>query len=168
MSPLLPTEDASFPSCSLEEIGRFVVISENIAYEITFKILNSSTNKIMCVSNFRSVNYDESPNLRAYPVTSPEVIKSLRDDAFKVEGSTSATTVEDSSSNSSSSISMPAVDSQDLVERTFLPNKEGGQRLKARIIKAIDDFGGDLSRDLHHERRRNRRNLHSQRIVRSC
>ena len=36
-------------------------------------------------SNFRPVNDRKSPNLRAYPVISPEVIKSLREDKFKSE-----------------------------------------------------------------------------------
>ena len=42
---------------------------------------------------------------------------------------------------------MPVIDPDDLVGRTFLLNKEDGQRLRARIVKALDDFEGDLARD---------------------
>ena len=42
---------------------------------------------------------------------------------------------------------MPFIDPDDLVGMTFLLNKEDGQRLRARIVKALDDFEGDLSRD---------------------
>ena len=34
------------------------------------------------------------------------------------------------------------------MERTFLLNKEGGQCLRAKIIKALDDYEGELSYDL--------------------
>ena len=42
---------------------------------------------------------------------------------------------------------MPVVDPNDLVGRTFLPNKQGGQRLRARIFKALYDFEVSLDRD---------------------
>ena len=74
------TEDASFSTDSPEERGSFVGISENVGYDMNFKILNNSTNKITNTSNVRSTNDNKSPNLRANPVTSPEVIKSLRED----------------------------------------------------------------------------------------
>ena len=52
---------------------------------MTFKILNTSTNKIINRSNVMPVNYDTSPDLRDNPLTSPEVMKTLRDDKFKAE-----------------------------------------------------------------------------------
>ena len=42
---------------------------------------------------------------------------------------------------------MPVVDPDDLVGRTFLLNKEDGQCLRARIVKALDDCEGDLAQD---------------------
>ena len=87
MSPLLRfnfwepvffnTEDASFPRESSEEGGCFAGISENVDHDVTFKILNSSTNKIINSSNVRSTSDKESHNLRANPLTSPEVITLL-------------------------------------------------------------------------------------------
>ena len=59
---------------------------------MNFKILNSSTNKIMNRSKVRSTNDEKYPNLRADHVASPELIKSLRDDNFKDEDSASKTT----------------------------------------------------------------------------
>ena len=41
---------------------------------------------------------------------------------------------------------MPVVDPQDLMGITFLMNKEGGQRLRDRVVKSIYDFEGDLDR----------------------
>ena len=72
-----------FPSDSPEERGSFVVISENVGHDMTFKILNASTNKTINRSNVRSANDNKSPNLRADPETSPEVIKSLRLDKLE-------------------------------------------------------------------------------------
>ena len=54
-----------------------------------FKILNSYTNKISNRSKVRLDEDDTSPNLRADAVTSPEVIKSLREDNFEAEAATS-------------------------------------------------------------------------------
>jgi hypothetical protein len=42
---------------------------------------------------------------------------------------------------------MLVIDTDDLVGRTFLLNKEDRQRLRARIVKAFDDFEDDLARD---------------------
>ena len=92
---LFNTEDASFPSDSPEERERFVGISENFGHDMTFKILNSSANKIKNRSNVKSSNDDKHHYLRADLIASPEVIKSLRDDDFKVEDSTSTNDAED-------------------------------------------------------------------------
>ena len=105
-------------------------ISENVGHDLTFKILNSSANKIINRSNVRPANDDKSPNLLADPITSPKIIKPLR---------------EDKSSNDKKSI--PIIDPNELVGRTFLLDKEGGQHLRTHIVKVLDGFEGDLARD---------------------
>ena len=97
------TEDASFPSVSPEERERFVGISENFGHDTTFKILNSSTNKIINSSNVRSSNYDKSPSLLANPVTSTEVIKLLREVKFEAEDLASETSPNDEDPGSETS-----------------------------------------------------------------
>ena len=42
---------------------------------------------------------------------------------------------------------IPILDPSDLVGRTFLLDKEDGQHIRARIVKAIDDYEGDIARD---------------------
>ena len=42
---------------------------------------------------------------------------------------------------------MSILDPNDLVGRTFIILQEDGQRLRAMIVKAIDDYEGDLQRD---------------------
>ena len=42
---------------------------------------------------------------------------------------------------------MPIIDPNDLVGRTFLLTQEHVQRLRARIVKALDYYEGDLQRD---------------------
>ena len=150
-------EDTSFPSDRLEERESFVGISENVVHDVTFKILNISTNILINRSNLRLANDSKFPSLRSDPVAFPEVIALLREDNFEAEDATSKTspneedpgsenTTKDSSSNPSSSRHMPVVDTNDIVGRTLFLNKECGQRLRARIIKALDDFDGDLAR----------------------
>ena len=86
---------------------------------MTFKILNSSTNKIINRSNVRSANDSKFLKLRANPITSPKVIASLRGDHSKDKDSTS----EPTSSNLSSTKYVLIVDPQDLVGRDFLLDK---------------------------------------------
>ena len=42
---------------------------------------------------------------------------------------------------------MPILDPNNLMGRTFLIPQEDGQRLRARIVKTIDDYDGKLQRD---------------------
>ena len=113
------TEDASFHISSHEERGRFVGMIENVSHGMTFKILNSSTNKINNRSNVRSINDNEHLNLRANPPSFPKVIVSLRDNHFEDEDSTSETNTENGSSTSSSTKHILVVDPQDLVRRNL-------------------------------------------------
>ena len=57
-----------------------MVISENVSHGMNFKIMNSSTNKIINRSNVRSAKDKEHSNLRAEPLNCPEVISSLQKD----------------------------------------------------------------------------------------
>ena len=141
------TEDSSFPIDSPEERGQFVGISEHFGHDMNFKILNVSTNEIINRSNIRSVNDSKNLNLRAYPVTSPEVIKSLREHKFKTKDPYYKHASSCSSSPSSFMRSMPKIDPNDLVGRNLLLEKEGNHRLRNRIFKDLDDFEGYLARD---------------------
>ena len=58
---------------------------------MTFKILNSSTNKIINRSNVLLASDKASPNLQADPVTYPAVITSLRGDKLEAKDATSET-----------------------------------------------------------------------------
>ena len=118
---------------------------------MNFKILNSSTNKIINRSNVRLANDNRHLSLRANPVTSPEVIKSLREDKLEAEDPASETSsnnedpgsktsTNDSSSPSSSVRPMPVFDPNDIMGRKLLLDKECGQRLRYRIVKALDDL----------------------------
>ena len=42
---------------------------------------------------------------------------------------------------------MPIIYPNGLMERTFLLNKEGGQHLRDRIVKVLDDFECNLAQD---------------------
>ena len=95
------------------------------------------------------VNDNKSPNLRDNPTTSPEVIKSLREDKFKAEEEPPK--YEPSSNDSYSPLlsarSMHVVEPNELVGRILILDKEGRHHLRARIVKAIDDFEGHLAQD---------------------
>ena len=78
-------DDSDFPSDTIEEHGYFVGIAENVGHAMTFKILTSSTDKILCSSNVRPANDPTSLNIRADPLTVPKVVQSLREEEDKLE-----------------------------------------------------------------------------------
>ena len=147
-------DDAGFPSKSTELKGRFVGISENTGHAITFRIFNPATSKIIDRSHVRPADEPDLPNLKADCLTAPKVAKSLYDEHVQA----ARDTAEDSTSSSAGADSaspaikrpLPILDSSDLVGRTFLAHKEDGQRLRARIVRALNDYKGDLARDSSH------------------
>ena len=137
-------DDSSFPNDTTEIRGKFADINENFGHDMIFKILNTSTNKTISRSAVRPADGNTSHNLRADPLTSPDTIKSLHDDSI---ANTEDTVSKDSESPSSSKWYMHILDPIDLVGRAFLLNKDDGQRLRARIVKALDEYYVDLARD---------------------
>jgi hypothetical protein len=47
-------DDSDFPSDSLEKLGRFVGIAENVGHTMTYKVLTDDTHKVICRANLRS------------------------------------------------------------------------------------------------------------------
>jgi hypothetical protein len=127
-------DDSPFPSDSREKRGYFVGIAEHVGHAMTFKVLTDDTRKIIYRSNIRSAADSKSRNLRLDPlndtVSSP-IIRSRHDSSHHGEGNVPP--------------DMPIIDPHDLVGRTFLlPQEEDGQRFRARIVKALDDYDSDL------------------------
>ena len=126
------TEEPSFPSTSPESLGRFVGIAEHVGHAMTYKILTSDTNKIICRSELRPAQSPNDPNIRLDPpdgeiLNTSRVIKSKTDDIIPEN-------VPESSE--------PDVltDIDDLVGRTFLLEaNEEGETHRARIVELIDD-----------------------------
>ena len=57
-------DDSDFPSETREGHGHFVGIAENVGHAMTYKILTSDTNKIICRSSVRPAAGSD-PNLHA-------------------------------------------------------------------------------------------------------
>ena len=70
------SDDSNFPRTSKEESGRFLDMSKNVGYDVTFYGLNLNTNKVNNRFNFRPAGKSSSPIIRANPLTLPEVFKS--------------------------------------------------------------------------------------------
>ena len=139
---------SNFPSYSTEETRRFVGISENVGHVMTFSILNMTTNKVIIGSNFRPAGEPSSSDFRIEPLIALEVVKSLYPPSTHLEGNEephSATEQElHNTSNYSSKKTMPIIDPNDLVGRNFLIPQAYGKRLRAGVVKALDDHEGDL------------------------
>ncbi|MEL7196229.1 MAG: reverse transcriptase domain-containing protein [Bacteroidota bacterium] len=149
--------DSHFPSESREERGHFVGIAENVGHSMTFKILSDKSQKIICRSNIRPVT-DSDPNFRSLLLHGEEfndsattkisnpVIKSKGDTIQKMKqeqtkmGSQDSIGMGSQDNKEKNKNSIPVFSPSDLVGRTFLMDEqEDGQRLRARIIEAIED-----------------------------
>ena len=119
--------ESSFPSESVEKLGRFVGVSENVGHALTFKVLTDDTQKVIHCSVLRSAMDPTVPNNRAGPEDTDEPhahVKSRIDNFPKDEAQ---------------HVSMPIVDPEELTGRTFLIPADDGQTHRARIVEAIDD-----------------------------
>ena len=113
-----------------------------------FSILNTTINKVISRSNVRPVGEPTPPNLKIGSLTASEVVTYLHPPSDYLEDNEQDTDVsEDEPFNafpSSPKHKMPILDPNDLVGRTYLISKEDGQRIRARIIKAVDNYDGKL------------------------
>ena len=75
--PCFKANNSVFPNNTNELRGRLVGASENAGHDMTFCIFNSAANKPINHSIVRPAGNAATPNLRADPLNSPEIIKSL-------------------------------------------------------------------------------------------
>ena len=125
-------------------------ISENVGHYMAFSILITTTNKVINISSVRPAGDPASPNLRLDPLTTPEIVKSRHLPStleHSEEASPSAEPNAPDDHAPSSTHPMPILDPNDIVGRIFLIPQEDGQLLRATIVKAIDDYEGNLQRD---------------------
>ena len=143
-------DDSSFPSDATEEHGRFAGILENAGNDMTFEILTSNTNIVSHHSNGRSVDNPVSVNLRAEPLAAPKVVKSLSDDVDNPTFEEPPLIKEDSASPlplPPLCHSTPIINPSDLVGRSFLCIEGDGQRLRVKIVKAIETHEDELDKN---------------------
>ena len=129
-------DDSDFPSDTTEKLGYCVGIAEHVGHAMTYKVLTADTKKVIYRSNVRTALDDDSRNLRAdilQPAEITRIIKSKSDDdppSDKEKGS------------------MPVIEPLDLVGRTFLLTpQEDGQRLRAKIVQAVEEQDTRLKND---------------------
>ena len=116
---------------------------------MTFSTLNTTTNKVISRSNVRPVGKPTLSNLRIDPLTTPEVITCRHPPSRYLKDNEEAPALtEEESPNTSTSLlkqKIPILDPNDLVGRNFLIPQKDGQRLRARIVNAIDEYDGNFS-----------------------
>ena len=120
---------------------------------MTFTILSDTTSKLIHRSNVRPTNDPLESNLRIDPLTVPKIVKDKVD--IKSDAITDVLAPDPDSDLHADPIhsAMPIIDTSDLVGRTFLtPVNEDGQRLRARIVKAVEDYEDDNLKDPTHKK----------------
>jgi len=120
-------DDSDFPSDSREKRGHFVGISESVGHAMTFKVLTDDTLKVIHRSNVRSALNPHDKNLRLDPLEPGDVATPI------------VKSRHDSADDGEILPPMPIIDPSELIGRTFLMDKEDGQRHRARILNVIDE-----------------------------
>ena len=115
-------DDGKFPSGSKEKRGRWVGVAENIGNTLTYLILSDDTEKVVARSILRPVT-EEDFNFRAEPQFDDEV--GTKEQRFALESLAQG--------------KKPSFSVEELIQRTFLYDVKDDQRMRAEIIKKIDD-----------------------------
>ena len=128
-----------------------MVISEYVGHDMVFSILNTTTTKFISRSNVRPEGEPTSPDLRIDPMTAPKVFTSRHPPYHCLKDNEEAPDVTEDelpdTSTSSPKHKIHVLDPNDLVGRNFVIPQDDGQRLRARIVKAIDDYDRKLQLD---------------------
>ena len=116
-----------FPSDIREKRGHFVGISETVGHAMTFKILRNDTLKVVHRSNVRLALNPDDKNLRLDPLEPGDVATSI------------VKSRHDSADDGEILPPKPVIDPSELIGRTFLMDKEDGQRHRTRILNVMDE-----------------------------
>jgi len=142
-----------FDDASDESAGRFVGFSESVGHDMTYKILDENTNKVIFRSRIRLATLD--PNRQLDPVdatnnddvdgtdnddhANEEVIEPVPDDGEEVVNEF------DPGGNAGR---MAIIDPNDLIGRSYLTQPaEDGQRMRLRIVEILDQEEEERLRD---------------------
>ena len=102
-------------------------VTFRLTHAMTFKILTDDTLKVIHQSNVRSALNPHAKNLRLDPLEPGDVATPI------------VKSRHDSADDGEILPPMPVIDPSELIGRTFLMDKEDGQRHRARILNVIDE-----------------------------
>ena len=115
-------DDTGFLSETKEKRGRWAGVADNVGDALTYIIVSDDTEKAVYRSVIRPVT-DEDVNLRADPMFDNDATS--KKGQFKLQSLAQG--------------KLPTFSIDQLMERTFLYDLKDGQRVRAQIIKQIDD-----------------------------
>ena len=134
---LYKSDSMSFPSSTYEGIGRFVGIATNIGDLLTYFVLTDDTQQVIARSNVRTLD-PENPNVR---VLHPEHEgESLSGDDEQAHRPVVRSLVEDYDPEyDPEKVKLPKFSPEELLGLTFLHDTADGQRVRAEVVKRIQD-----------------------------
>jgi hypothetical protein len=140
-------DDGSFPSDSKEKLGRWVGVAENVGDALTWWILTEDTKKVIPRSVVRSALHTNNPNLRAMNILDDPL--NLVANPNPMDGEESGNSAVPKFIHSTADISypernpselkLPRFSIEELMGRTFLFDTKDGQKLRAQVIRKIND-----------------------------
>ena len=147
-------DDGQFPSESKEKLGRWVGVAENVGDVLTWWILTDDTKQVIPRSVVRTALDKNNLNLRAMPV-SDDPLDILSDTPSSLDGEIADDDNEAERNRKKflfstadivlpagfdpSELRLPRFSIEELMGRTFLLDRDDGQRLRAEIVRKIND-----------------------------
>jgi hypothetical protein len=134
-------DDGGFPSESKEKLGRWVGIAENVGDVLTWFVLTEDTKRVIPRSVIRSANNPQELNLRAMPIQDDplEILDGPEPGSISHIPPAFQTIYSVADQLPNQTVHLPRFSVEELIGRTFLLDRENGLRLRAEIIRKIDD-----------------------------
>ena len=139
-------DDGQFPSATKEKLGRWVGVAENVGDVLTWFVLTDDTKRVIPRSVVRTATDPTQLNLRAMPIS---------EDPLGIINDTPVTPVTEDVINGTQfiysvgdmiepgfnplNVKLPRFSVEELIGRTFLLDRDDGQRLRAEIVRKIED-----------------------------
>ena len=140
---LYKSDTVTFPSGSYEGLGRFVGIANNVGDLLTYHILTEDTNQVIARSCVRPLD-PNNPNIRILPPQSDGEIEAQQEPIPIVKTLREVTRPNEDPLQTK----LPMFSPEELLGRTFLLNTPDGQRVRAEVMKRINDMDSENHKNI--------------------
>lgn len=128
----------TFPTTK-ERMGRWLGVARNVGDALTYYVLAQDTKELVIRSVLRAANEVETQNIRANPAFEAGEMEQDSGQASPLQLQSIMPKPDLVSEHSPSTAKLPRFSPEELIGTTFIREQEDGQKLRAKIIRKIED-----------------------------